>query len=1101
MADQRIDQLNAETTPAAADVLPIYSIAGADTKKITVKNLVQQGAALVDDASIPAAKVNFSGISGTTLTDGSVTVAKLNTAGIPATGGVTVSSGNLQLVAPTSPIVRNAGTGSLEHANSGVTPGTYTKLTVDAKGHITAGATLTGADVPTVSTLSATGVAAGTYTKVTVNTEGRVTAATTLVDADVPSPTTTAGTYTKVVVDAKGRVTSGTTLVDADVPSPTTTAGTYTKVVVDAKGRVTSGTTLTDADVPALANTGVTAGTYTKLTVDAKGRVTVGANLAEADVPLANTGVTAGTYTKLTVDAKGRVTSGTTLTDADVPALADSGIAAGTYTKLTVDVKGRATAGTTLVPADLPIAVAGTVGVMSPGTGLSVTGGGVVNHTNSVTAGTTSGITFDAQGHITTATALVGGDLPVATSGVIGGVRPGTGLTVDGSGIINVSAATNAALGGVIVGSDFGVTTGTISLATQGGLTPGTYTKATFNSKGIATGGSTLVAGDIPNLAASQITSGSLDIARIAANTVTGAKLANYAITKIGNTQPTADQIGQFFFNPLSRDLFLWDGNVFQPIGISVGEIVFAGTFDASAGGGTGHVASVTAEGTAIGLVEGSPLPAAATANNRYYLVVSEGGTITSGNAPNVALAPPDIVLSTGIEWTEVDVSQTFTSVSAAQVSFTPEGTIAANNVQAAIEEVNNEKLGLAGGTMTGELLIGSAGTFAFEGATANAFETYLSAADPTADRAIVFPDQNGNVIVSGNASIVNADINASAAIVDTKLATIATAGKVSNSATTAASANTASAIVARDASGNFTAGTITAALTGTASSNVLKAGDTMTGALVVPLGTAGTPSLTFTGDLNTGIYSPGADQLAIATNGAVQLVVNSSGQVTLNSLGTAAAPAYSWIGDPNTGFFRPNADEIAIATNGIQRLTTSNSAISSTLPIDVPLGAAATPSITFSGDLNTGIYSPGADEIAIATSGTQRLTINSSGNIITTGSFVDPAIIGTILEDIFTITDAAAFEVDPGNGSIQLITLGASRTPKCTNFVAGESVTLMINDGTAYTITWTDATWGTGGVIWKGGTAPTLATTGYSVIQFWKVGSQVYGASVGNVA
>jgi hypothetical protein len=61
--------------------------------------------------------------------------------------------------------------------------------------------------------------------------------------------------------------------------------------------------------------------------------------------------------------------------------------------------------------------------------------------------------------------------------------------------------------------------------------------------------------------------------------------------------------------------------------------------------------------------------------------------------------------------------------------------------------------------------------------------------------------------------TILNADINASAAIVDTKLDTIATAGKVSNSATTATSANTNSAIVARDASGNFTAGTVTANL------------------------------------------------------------------------------------------------------------------------------------------------------------------------------------------------------------------------------------------------------------------------------------------------
>lgn len=81
-----------------------------------------------------------------------------------------------------------------------------------------------------------------------------------------------------------------------------------------------------------------------------------------------------------------------------------------------------------------------------------------------------------------------------------------------------------------------------------------------------------------------------------------------------------------------------------------------------------------------------------------------------------------------------------------------------------------------------------------------------------------------GDVTSVGNATsiaagvIVDADINASAGIVDTKLATISTASKVSNSATTATNANTASAIVARDASGNFTAGTITAALTGNAS-------------------------------------------------------------------------------------------------------------------------------------------------------------------------------------------------------------------------------------------------------------------------------------------
>lgn len=73
--------------------------------------------------------------------------------------------------------------------------------------------------------------------------------------------------------------------------------------------------------------------------------------------------------------------------------------------------------------------------------------------------------------------------------------------------------------------------------------------------------------------------------------------------------------------------------------------------------------------------------------------------------------------------------------------------------------------------------------------------------------------DGTGNASITaaiGTGVIVNADINASAAIVDTKLATISTAGKVANTATTATSANTASAIVARDGSGDFAAGVIT---------------------------------------------------------------------------------------------------------------------------------------------------------------------------------------------------------------------------------------------------------------------------------------------------
>jgi hypothetical protein len=397
---------------------------------------------------------------------------------------------------------------------------------------------------------------------------------------------------------------------------------------------------------------------------------------------------------------------------------------------------------------DLPTATTSAKGgVQVNGNGLTMAGD-TLTVDNTVTLNTAQFhvVKYTGKGLVTAGRQLISGDLPLASAGLAGAVYPGTGLTVSIDGELDH--------------------TNTVAAATA--------TKVTFDTEGHITASDVLAEADIPNLPATKLTSGTIDTARIGNSSITGTQIANYAVSKFGETQPTADHIGQFFFNPLSRDLFLWDGNVFQPIGISIGEIVFAGTFDASAGGGTGLVASVTAEGTAVGLTAGQVLPAASTTNNRYYLVVSEAGTITSGNAPNVALSPPDIILSNGNEWTEIDVSQTITAQVASNVSFTPAGDLSSTNVQAAIQELDTEKLALAGGTMTGELLIGTAGSLAFEGSSPNAFETYLAVVDPTADRTITFPDATGTVVLSG--SIVNADINASAAIAFSKLASLTSA-------------------------------------------------------------------------------------------------------------------------------------------------------------------------------------------------------------------------------------------------------------------------------------------------------------------------------------
>ena len=62
--------------------------------------------------------------------------------------------------------------------------------------------------------------------------------------------------------------------------------------------------------------------------------------------------------------------------------------------------------------------------------------------------------------------------------------------------------------------------------------------------------------------------------------------------------------------------------------------------------------------------------------------------------------------------------------------------------------------------------------------------------------------------------------------------------------------------------------------------------GDTMTGALGIIAGSAAAPSLFFSGDTNTGIYSPGADQVAVATNGTGRLFVDATGNVGVGTSG-----------------------------------------------------------------------------------------------------------------------------------------------------------------------------------------------------------------------
>lgn len=85
-------------------------------------------------------------------------------------------------------------------------------------------------------------------------------------------------------------------------------------------------------------------------------------------------------------------------------------------------------------------------------------------------------------------------------------------------------------------------------------------------------------------------------------------------------------------------------------------------------------------------------------------------------------------------------------------------------------------------------------------------------------------------------------------------------------------------------------------------------------------------------------------------------------------------------------------------------------------------LGTAAAPAFSFSNDTNTGAYSPAADNYAIATAGTQRLLVDSSGFVgIKTAEPVYPLQIGDHITNASAYVSGALYvsDVDGSPGKI----------------------------------------------------------------------------------
>jgi len=786
MADLQITGLPAlaEAGIQATDVAAVADISATETKKVTIKDLIAAGVALIDDGDIPAAKVGTLGtnqVATAAIQANAVTAAKIASGTITATEIADATITGAKLVNDTvtaTQIAANAITASELADNAVDTAAIAANAVTTAKitdANVTyAKLSLSDGDIPgakiatggiTATQLAANSVAASELADDAVDTaaivDGAVTAvkiATNTITANqIAANAIGASELADNAVDtaaiADGAVTaaklSGTLAASSIADDAVTTA----KILDDA---VTSAKLAANAvDAAALADNAVDSGAIaSSAVIEAK----IASN-AVTVTKIADGTITPAKLNTSNLDRSLNVASGNLGINNTITAATRSGI--------TYNAQGLITGTVALAAADLPVATSSAVGGVSVSTGLTINGSGALSLTNSVTGATVSGITFNNQGMITAATALVAGDLPVATTSAKGAVQitSGGGLTVDGSGNLTTSTS---------------------------GVSAGTYQSVTVNNKGVITAGAALTAGLIPDLAASKITSGSIDAARIGTDSIDGTKLSNtstaifQSIAQSG--YPTAQFNGQILFDTVSEDAYIWDGNAWQAITtLTKGSLVFGGNFNAN----TSKMTACTSAGLAAGLAVGSNLPTPSATTDGLYVVVDTAGT-PSAPAPVVAFSPPDYILgvtnSAGSSWNEIDLSQTVAGQVASNITFTPYGQLSSTNVQDALQELETEKLALAGGTITGQVLIGNTGSLVFEGSTIDAYETTITVADPTSsDKTITFPDTTGTVITSGDTgtvtstmlldgTIVNADINASAAIALTKLANVTAA-------------------------------------------------------------------------------------------------------------------------------------------------------------------------------------------------------------------------------------------------------------------------------------------------------------------------------------
>lgn len=170
---------------------------------------------------------------------------------------------------------------------------------------------------------------------------------------------------------------------------------------------------------------------------------------------------------------------------------------------------------------------------------------------------------------------------------------------------------------------------------------------------------------------------------------------------------------------------------------------------------------------------------------------------------------------------------------------------------------------------------------------------------------------------------------------------------------------------------------------------------------LILQAGTAGAPGLAFDGDLDTGIFSPGADEFGITAGGIeVARFVEAAGivQLIVPQINSAAFPTIAFGTGANTGFFEQSNGQLSLTIEGTRRAfwtlqgAFANQAGSWGLS-DVTASATVPTLIANRNDLDSGVGARALDVINLIAGGLQCMEVAETGGNPQVGFYATTAI------------------------------------------------------------------------------------------------------------